>query len=48
MENYFFMRTVLKWLAEPRQLNRLLAITLRVLASLIVPFSLVAFFKAAR
>ena len=48
MENYFFMRTVLKWLAEPRQLNRLLAITLRVLASLIVPFSLVAFFKAGK
>jgi len=48
MKNYFFMRTVLKWLAEPRQFNRLLAITLRVLATLIVPFSLVTFFKAGK
>lgn len=48
MENYFFMRTVLNWLTEPRQFNRLLAITLRVLAALIVPFSLVTFFKAGK
>jgi hypothetical protein len=48
MENYFFMRTVLNWLAAPRHLNRLLAITLRVLATLIVPFSLVTFFKAGK
>lgn len=48
MENYFFMRTVLKWLAMPRHLNRILAITLRVLATLIVPLSLVTFFKAGK
>lgn len=48
MENYFFMRAVLNWLAEPRQFNRMLAITLRVLAALIVPFSLVTFFKAGK
>ncbi len=48
MENYFFMRVVLKWLAEPRRFNRMLAITLRVLATLIVPFSLVTFFKAGK
>jgi len=48
MEKYFFMRTVLDWLAEPRRLNRMLAITLRVLATLIVPFSLVTFFKAGK
>jgi hypothetical protein len=48
MENYFFMRTVLNWLAEPRRFNRMLAITLRVLATLIVPFSLVTFFKAGK
>lgn len=48
MESYFIMRTVLNWLAEPRHLNRLLAITLRVLAALIVPFSLVTFFKAGK
>jgi len=48
MEKYFFMRTVLDWLAAPRHLNRILAITLRVLATLIVPFSLVTFFKAGK
>ncbi|MEK7758977.1 MAG: hypothetical protein AAB304_05170, partial [Pseudomonadota bacterium] len=42
------MRTVLDWLAAPRQFNRMLAITLRVLAALIVPFSLVTFFKAGK
>src|SRR4030065_284230 len=36
MESYFIMRTVLNWLAEPRHLNRLLAITLRALAALVV------------
>lgn len=48
MENYLFMRTVLDWLAQPRRFNRLLAFTLRTLAALIVPFSLVAFFKAGK
>lgn len=48
MENYFFMKTVLDWLAEPRRFNRLLAITLRTLAVLVVPFSLVTFFKAGK
>jgi len=48
MENYFFMRTVLNWLSEPRQTNRALAITLRVLGTLLVPFSLVTFFKAGK
>jgi hypothetical protein len=48
MEKYFFMQTVLNWFAEPRRFNRLLAITLRVLAALIVPFSLVTFFKAGK
>ena len=48
MENYLFMRTVLNWLATPQHLNRMLAISLRVLATLIVPFSLVTFFKAGK
>jgi len=48
MENYFLMRSIIKWLAVPRQFNRLLAITLRVLAALIIPFSLVTFFKAGK
>jgi hypothetical protein len=48
MESYFVMRTVLNWLREPRQLNRMLAITLRILAALIVPFSLVTFFRAGK
>ena len=48
MENYFVMRTVLNWLGEPRRFSRMVAITLRVLATLIVPFSLVTFFKAGK
>ena len=48
MENYLFMRPVLGWLAQPRRFNQLMAFTLRVLAALIVPFSLVAFFKAGK
>lgn len=48
MEKFFIMRFVLNWLATPRQLNRLLAISLRVLATLLVPFSLVTFFKAGK
>ena len=48
MENYFFMRPVLGWLAQPRRFNQLLAFTLRALAVLIVPFSLVTFFKAGK
>lgn len=48
MENYFFMRPVLGWLAQPRRFNQLLAFTLRGLAILIVPFSLVTFFKAGK
>lgn len=48
MEKYFFMRPVLGWLAQPRHFNRLLAFTLRSLAVLIVPFSLVTFFKAGK
>lgn len=48
MENYFFMRPVLGWLAQPRRFNQLMAFTLRVLAALIVPFSLVTFFKAGK
>jgi hypothetical protein len=48
MENYLFMRPVLGWLARPARFNRLLAFTLRVLAALIIPFSLVTFFKAGK
>ena len=48
MENYLFMRPVLGWLAQPRRFNQLLAFTLRALAALIVPFSLVTFFKAGK
>jgi len=48
MENYYFMRTVLDWLREPRHFNRMMAITLRVVATLAVPLSLVTFFKAGK
>ena len=48
MENYYFMRVVLNWLAEPRHFNRLMAVTLRTVAVLVVPLSLVTFFKAGK
>jgi len=48
MENYYFMRSVLDWLREPRHFNRMMAITLRVVATLVVPLSLVSFFKAGK
>lgn len=48
MEKYFFMPRVLGWLARPRHFNRLLSFTLRALAVLVVPFSLVTFFKAGK
>lgn len=48
MEKYYFMRVVLDWLAEPRHFNRLIALTLRTVAVLLVPFSLVSVFKAGK
>jgi hypothetical protein len=48
IENYYFMRTLLNWLAEARHFNRLVAVTLRVTAMLIVPLGLVVFFKAGK
>jgi hypothetical protein len=48
MEKYYFMRSVLDWLREPRHFNRMAAITLRIVATLAVPLSLVSFFKAGK
>lgn len=49
MEKHFlFMRTVLSWLAVPRHFNRLISVTLRVVAALVVPLGLVAIFKAGK
>lgn len=48
MKHYYFMQVVLDWLARPRHVNRLFAITLRAVAVLVVPFSLVDFFKAGK
>lgn len=48
MESYYFMRAVLDWLREPRHFNRMMAITLRAVATLVVPLSLVSFFKAGK
>lgn len=48
MENLLFMRPVLNWLAQPRRFNQLLAFTLRALAALVIPLSLVTFFKAGK
>ncbi len=49
MEKYYlFMRTVLNWLAVPRHFNRMISVTLRVVAGLVVPLGLVAIFKAGK
>lgn len=48
MENYLFMKHVLDWLAKPAHFNRVLAMTLRTVGVLVVPFSLVSFFKAGK
>lgn len=48
MKRLYFMEIALSWLAEPRHFNRLFAITLRVVGVLVVPASLVAFFKAGK
>jgi len=48
MEKYFFMRRVLDLLSQPGFLNRLVAITLRTIAGLVILLSLVAFFNAGK
>lgn len=48
MESYYFMRKVQSWLAEPRNFRRLIAMTLRAVATLFVPLGLVVFFKAGK
>lgn len=48
MENYWFMRKLLGWLAVPFNFNRMVAIALRVFATLLVPMSLVTFFKVGK
>lgn len=48
MEKFFFMRPVLAYLAESRNMNHLLSIALRVIGVLAVPFSLVLFFMAGK
>lgn len=48
MENYLFVRRLLAWLAVPLNFNRMVAVSLRVFATLLVPLSLVTFFKAGK
>lgn len=48
MEHYLFARKLLAWLAVPLNFNRMVAVGLRVLATLLVPLSLVTFFKAGK
>lgn len=48
MQGLHFVKSVLSWLSEARQFNRLVAITVRATAALIVPLSLVTFFKAGK
>jgi hypothetical protein len=48
MGKHFFMKPVLNWLAVPGNFNRVMAITLRSVAVLVVPLGLVTFFKAGK
>ena len=48
MDKYFFMRPLLDLLARPGFFNRLVAVSLRVVAGLVVLLSLVSFFKAGK
>ncbi len=48
MDGLRYMKTALAWLSGARHFNRLMAITLRVTAVLIVPLGLVTFFKAGK
>ena len=48
MGKHFFMKPTLDWLAIPGHFNRVMAITMRSVAVLIVPLSLVTFFKAGK
>ncbi len=48
MENYLFVRRLLAWLSVPLNFNRMAAVGLRVFATLLVPLSLVTFFKAGK
>lgn len=48
MGKHFFMKPALDWLAKPAHLNRVMAITMRSVAVLVVPLSLVTFFKAGK
>lgn len=45
---YYFMRTAIQWLAQPRNFNRLMSVTLRTVGVLVVPLGLVTFFKAGK
>jgi len=48
MRKYYFMRQVLAWLDKSGNFSRLIAVTLRTAAVLVIPFSLVVFFKAGK
>lgn len=48
MDGLRYMKTALAWLSEAQHFNRMMAITLRVTAVLVVPLSLVTFFKAGK
>lgn len=48
MNRYFFMRPLLTRLESAGFLHRLVSLTLRVTASLVILFSMVAFFKVGR
>jgi hypothetical protein len=48
VDHYYFMKHLLDWLAKPGHFNRMMAVTMRVVGVMVVPFSLVSFFKAGK
>ena len=48
LDKYYFMRPLLRWLASAGNFNHMIAIVLRAVGALVVPFSLVLFFKVGK
>lgn len=48
MGKHLFMQPILEWLARSGNFNRVVAVTMRSVAVLVVPLSLVTFFKAGK
>jgi len=48
MSRYLFITPILRWLSEPANFNRIMAITFRAVAVLMIPLGLITFFKAGK